>query len=365
MIMEHQNSHCHESLRTTRSLTPPSSSTGSYHLLDTSSSNQFSEATSSVEEISNNTEEIEQGKDDQSLVGRLRKKCGKFVESRPVQTFIIISIILNSILMTIGTFDFFKNNPSTLAIFDNIETVFLCIYTVESFLQLMYRGTQIYKDHWSMFDLFLVVLSWSFFFTSMTIQVARALRIIRVLLLVPRLKSLKTMATAMTCALPKLGSITAVLLLTFYMFAIIMTMLFKDYELKTAYFTRLDTTLFTLFQIMTMVDWTPLARELMVHVSWAPILIISFVVISGYIFLNLLVALVCEALTLAEEINNEKEQEKEQENEQENEYHNDQQSSISIRTVTDKQYLNHIYDTQKEILEMLKSYDFVPRDFSS
>ena len=61
-------------------------------------------------------------------------------------------------------------------------------------------------------------------------------------------------------------------------------------------------------------------------------------------------------MNLVEEMNDKEEQE-------EKEYHS-VQSSVSTQTVMNTQYLNHIYDTQKEILEMLQSYDFVPKDIS-
>merc|ERR1712038_1184979 len=47
---------------------------------------------------------------------------------------------------------------------------------------------------------------------------------------------------------------------------------------------------------MTMADWAELSRELAEYVPWAPILVTFFLVVSGFIFLNLIVALICEAM---------------------------------------------------------------------
>lgn len=239
----------------------------------------------------------------------LREKCGALVNSKPMDVFIITSIIVNSILMAIGTFSFVKDNPSTLAAFGTANTVFLCIYTVESFLQVVYHGPYIYKDSWASFDLFLVVLSWSFLFANnIPIQSARSLRTIRILRLVPKLKSLKAIIVAVGRVLPKVGGIAGILFLFQYIFTILMTVLFKDIELSDNFFSGLDTTLFTLFQIMTMVDWTPLARELMEHVVWAPLLILIYLVLSNFILLNLIVALLCEAMTEIESMMRDKEE---------------------------------------------------------
>ena len=301
-------------------------------------------------------EESEQSEDDDSSFslnlrpGGIRERCGKFVNSKPVNTFIITLIIINSILMAIGTFSFVKDDPPTLAAFDTVDTVFLCIYSVESFLQVVYHGIYIYKDGWASFDLFLVVLSWSFSFTNIPVQAARSLRIVRILRLVPKLKSLKIIITAIFSVVPKLGGITVILLLIFYIFAIILTMLYKDYELEEDYFTRLDTTMFTLFQIMTMADWSPIVRELMVDAMWAPLPIILFLVVSGFIFLNLIVAFVCEAMNIVEAMNEEKKTEV------------DQSMKKSIRVITNNQRLVQIDETQNEILKILELYDLVPKD---
>merc|ERR1712038_501355 len=53
---------------------------------------------------------------------------------------------------------------------------------------------------------------------------------------------------------------------------------------------------------MTMADWAELSRELAEYVPWAPILVTFFLVVSGFIFLNLIVALICEAIGSIDEI---------------------------------------------------------------
>ena len=77
------------------------------------------------------------------------------------------------------------------------------------------------------------------------------------------------------------------------------TTLFKDLELSRDYFSRLDKTLFSLFQFMTM-DWQEAARECQQEIPWAPLLFVLFEIVSGFIVFNLIVAVLCEALGLLE-----------------------------------------------------------------
>ena len=142
--------------------------------------------------------------------------------------------------MAIATFDF---GPAVLQAFDIIDTVFLSIYTVESALLIFSQGHKIRKDKWATFDLMLVIASWAFYFTPISVQAARTLRLIRILRLVPKLRSLQVVVSAVGKVAPKLGGIFGILLLNFYIFAIIFTVLFKDYPMSI----RIKHVLYALF----------------------------------------------------------------------------------------------------------------------
>jgi hypothetical protein len=91
------------------------------------------------------------------------------------------------------------------------------------------------------------------------------------------------------------------LLILFLIFAIIFTDLFKHTYANGItdqdYFGRIDTTLFTLFQIMTLDDWADICKQIMTVYQWAWAPFIGFVVVSSFFFLNLVIAVVCEAVT--------------------------------------------------------------------
>jgi hypothetical protein len=278
-------------------------------LFDTVSSRDVIQSNNSQDQLIEMSSKVQTGKYSFSTkksdkpVG-IRQICENIVNSKRFQAFIMFLIVTNSIMMAVGTFDFVKDNPQVQSAFDITDTVYLSIYTFESFLELIVHGIYIYKDGWASFDLSIVIASWVFLLTPFPIQAARSLRIIRVLRILPKLKSLKIIITAVIRVFPKLGGMTAILLLIFYIFAIIFTQMFKDQPIGDYqdYFSRLDNTMFTLFQIMTMSDWASVSRELYKHLVYAPFMISSFLVISGFIFLNLIIALICEAMGSVHEI---------------------------------------------------------------
>ena len=101
--------------------------------------------------------------------------------------------------------------------------------------------------------------------------------------------------------MPRMCAIGILLFLVSYIFAVMFTQLFKDmYELGETsedYFSRMDATFFTLFQIMTLDSWADIAREVMAVYKWAWLPFISFVIITGFIVVNLIIAVICDAIS--------------------------------------------------------------------
>ena len=97
-------------------------------------------------------------------------------------------------------------------------------------------------------------------------------------------------------------AIGALLMLVSYIFGVMFTQLFQDMfadgHTDQDYFGRLDGSLFTLFQIMTLDNWATISRQL-VRVpgyEWAWLPIIVFVIIAGFVVVNLVIAVICDAV---------------------------------------------------------------------
>jgi len=244
------------------------------------------------------------------------------------QAFVILLIIINSILMGINTYLPVLNTDS----FDDAETweqdlaeaisiidyIFLLIFTMELGLNAIVFLHRFPCDNWRNFDFLTIVMSWTL--SSFTIM--RSFRIFRVFRLFGRIESLKRIVKAVASTAEGLGSIVLVLTILFYIFAVMFTQLFSDCckEVDMVdWFGRLDKTMFTLFMLMTMDDWANIIRDTnrTLDISWAGWPIVTFMVISGVVMLNLVIAVLCEALNnLSEEKKKEEEQEKERDEEE-------------------------------------------------
>ena len=227
------------------------------------------------------------------VLQKLRITLGYAVSNPIVQTMIVFLIIVNAILMGVATFDFVTENPHVVQIFSTVDSIFLIIFTIELGLQLFYRGLSLINDAWLVFDFIIIVLSWSL----QSIQIIRAFRIFRALRLVSRLQVLRELITALGAVMPRMYAISMLLLLIFYIFAVLFTQLFGELELSGNYFTTLDASLFTCMNMMTL-EWVNVTRELMTHFSWAWAPVSSFISITGFIVYNLVVAVVCDAVAV-------------------------------------------------------------------
>jgi voltage-gated sodium channel len=105
---------------------------------------------------------------------------------------------------------------------------------------------------------------------------------------------------ALLSAIPGLSSIALVLLLVFYVFAVIATHLFG--ALFPDWFGHLGRSLYTLFQVMTLESWSMgIARPVMEQAPWAWVFFIIFILFATFTMLNLFIAIIVNAMQTFQE----------------------------------------------------------------
>jgi len=232
---------------------------------------------------------------------RSRRIVGKLVNNASVQATIILLIILNSILMGFATTKMVTENARTAEIVDGVDRAFLYIFTVEIIMQLYYFGFALFLDAWLVFDLGVVLIS---YFGS-AYKVFRAFRIFRAFRLITRVRPLRNLVLALGDVLPRMSAIVLLLVVIFYVFAVLFTEQFSDIILDSGephFFSTLHDSFLSCFQMMTM-EWSEICRELMDEhgKKHAWITIVAFVMLAGFIVFNLIVAVVVEAVSATEE----------------------------------------------------------------
>jgi voltage-gated sodium channel len=221
-----------------------------------------------------------------------RDRIKKVLEKDATQHFIVGLIIINSVLIGLET------SPSYMQSFgyyiDQIDRVILFIFVIEILLKLYTYRLDFFKDWWNIFDSLIVIIS-IIPSTGASFAVLRALRILRTLRLLKNIPKLKIIIEALLHSIPSIGWIGVLLLIVFYIFAVIGNNLFgADYP---EYFGSLMGSLFTLFQIMTLESWASgIARPIISASPLAAVYFVIFILIATYTTLNIFIAIVVNTM---------------------------------------------------------------------
>lgn len=221
----------------------------------------------------------------------MKNTIKKFIEAKYFQHFITFLIIFNGITLGLATSRDFMNDYGVLI--HNMDNIIIAVFTLEITMRIYIHRQQFFKDPWSLFDFFVVSISLIPANEGLSIlRVLRVLRLFRLLTIVPQMRLI---ISAILSVIPGMASVSLVLLLFFYVFAIIATNLFS--MTFPQWFGSLGESMFTLFQIMTLESWSMgIARPIMETHPYAWIFFVIYILIVTFIMVNLFIGLVVDAI---------------------------------------------------------------------
>lgn len=218
------------------------------------------------------------------------------VESRWFQNFIISIILINGAILGIQTIE--GLTPSSLSILDMIDRICLAIFVVELTMKLVIYRFSFFKRGWNIFDFFIIGIS--LIPASGQLSILRALRILRLLRLITTVDSIRRVVSGMLIAIPGVGSVGALLLIFFYIGAVISTTLFGDSFPQ--WFGNLGRSMYSLFQIMTLESWSMgIVRPVMEAFPYAWLFFIPFIMVTTFMVLNLFIGIIVDAIATVKE----------------------------------------------------------------
>lgn len=204
---------------------------------------------------------------------------------------IMILIVINAIILGLETYPVVTAAAGPVLFW--LDQIILAIFVIEIAARMLAQRTRFFRDPWNVFDFFVIAIA--LIPATGPLQVLRALRILRVLRLITAVPSLKRVVGGLIGALPGMGSVVALLLLIFYVFAVMATKLFgEDFP---NYFGNLTSSIFTLFQIMTLEAWADgIVRPVMEKHPYAWTFFIPYIVVTSFAVLNLFIGIVVSAM---------------------------------------------------------------------
>ncbi len=215
----------------------------------------------------------------------------RIVESEKTERVVLGLIILNAITLGLETSKELMQAHGDLL--HRIDDILLGIFTVELLARIIVKRSAFLRDPWSIFDA--LVIGIALLPTTGALSVLRALRVLRVLRLITALPSLKRVVSGLIGAFPGMGAITLLMVLIYYVFAVMGAKLFAADAPEQ--FGTLGMTAYTLFQVMTFDDWSSgVVKPLMEKHPYAVVYFVLFILLSAFMMLNLFIGVVVTAL---------------------------------------------------------------------
>lgn len=229
-----------------------------------------------------------------------RRKVAAFVEDRRFTGTIIALILLNALTLGMETSEAIMARWGM--ILNVIDLTILIIFTIEIGLKLFAYGLPFFKRGWNNFDFLIVAISWVP--AAGGFAILRSLRIFRVLRLFSVVPAMQRVINALGHAIPGMLAVLGVLLIIFYVSAVLATKLFGVHpssEMQML-FGSLGASSYTLFQLMTLEGWSEdIVKPTLQHFPWAMAFFLPYIVVTSFAVLNLFIGIIVDALQIVQQ----------------------------------------------------------------
>ncbi len=173
------------------------------------------------------------------------------------------------------------------------DRVVLAVFVAEIAGKMLYRGLGFFRNGWNVFDF--VVVGIALLPASGPLAVLRALRVLRTLRLLSVIPSMRRVVHALLSAIPGLTSVSMLILLIFYVGAVLSTRLFG--ATFPDWFGSIGESMYTLFQVMTLESWSMgIVRPVMEAYPQAWLFFVPFILVTSFAVLNLFIGIMVDSM---------------------------------------------------------------------
>ena len=226
----------------------------------------------------------------------MRERVRNFIETKRFEYTITVVIVLNAIVLGLETVPALMRDHGTLLVM--LDKAAIAVFVVEIALKLYAYRLRFFANGWNVFDFLIVGVA--LVPAGQQFSVLRALRILRALRLISVVPSMRKVIVGLFSAIPSIGTVIVMLLLLFYISAVMATKLFG--AAFPEWFGSLGASLYSLFQIMTLESWSMgIVRPVMEVYPYAWVFFVPFILMTSFIVLNLFIGVIVNAMSEATE----------------------------------------------------------------
>ncbi len=209
------------------------------------------------------------------------------------ETMIILIIIASALLVGVKTYEVDPLVMTTVHLLDLGITV---VFIIEITIRFMAESPKsaFFKNPWNIFDTLIVAVSLIPIDNTDMVLVARLVRVFRVLRMVSIIPELRMLLNSLFKALPRLGYVMALMFIIFYIYAASGSLFFE--RINPVLWGDIAISMLTLFRVMTFEDWTDVMYETMAVYPWSWAYFVSFIFLTAFAFLNMVIGIVVNVL---------------------------------------------------------------------
>ncbi len=213
--------------------------------------------------------------------------------NKAFETFIMIIIMASALLVGVKTYAVPSSVMTVVSVLDVFITI---VFVTEISIRFVacHPRRHFFRDPWNIFDTLIVTISLIPIENSDTALVARLVRVFRVLRMISFVPELRILLTSLLKALPRLGYVMALMFIIFYIYGAFGSLIFN--QVNPVLWGDIAVAMLTLFRVMTFEDWTDVMYETMEVYPWSWLFYLSFIFLTAFAFLNMVIGIVVNVL---------------------------------------------------------------------
>ena len=227
-------------------------------------------------------------------MGAIRETCERIANSGRFQGFIFGVIVFNAIVLGLETYDALDDRIGGVLAAANYAC--LGVFLVELTIRIAAYGRRpqdFFRDGWNVFD-FVVITAVFVPGLRQNATLLRLVRLLRIVRIISVLPEVRVLLRGMVRSLPPIGSMAVLALLLVYLYGMVGWLLFHTED--PARWGNLGDAMLNLFVMLTLEEWPRYMRAGMEIHSWSWIYFVSYVLVAGFLIINILIGIVINAM---------------------------------------------------------------------
>jgi voltage-gated sodium channel len=227
-------------------------------------------------------------------MSRVAELCARITGARRFETVTFGVILLNAVVLALETYgDIARAHGGLLS---TLNYLFLGYFVIEMAIRLGAHGRapwRLFRSGWNAFD-FVVIAAAFMPGVRENATALRLVRLLRVFRLISVLPELRVLVVGLVRSLTPLASVGFLFLILFYVYGMVGWLSFHDEDPKN--WSSIGQAMLTLFTILTLEEWVTLQRDALEITPWAPVYFVSFILISSFLLLNMVIAVIINSV---------------------------------------------------------------------